>query len=292
MNDKLALQHEQASLKTDSSGAFRPENLAQAMQLADMLANSNFVPQAFKGKPGDVLVAMQMGSEVGLSTMQALQNIAPINGRPSIWGDAVLGLALNDPRCQDVIETFDNETQTATCTVKIRNRTDVVRTFSLEDAKRAGLAGKKGPWQEYRQRMLQMRARGFAIRDAFPDVLRGLTLREEAQDLPAPVEAQAEEIPPPQSKSATARLKARKQQAEEPAQEAEPEPEETLAEESSDDFDPATVAMEAMAYIRAATTMDELEAADWSQVRKLSDELRKQVRDAYAAKKDELGGEG
>lgn len=292
MTSRLAKYDERQALKTDSSGAFKPDNLAQAMQLAEMLAESNFVPQAFKGKPGDVLVAMQMGAEVGLSHMQALQNIAPINGRPSIWGDAVLGLALNDPRCLDVIETFDEETQTATCTVKIRNRTDVVRTFSLEDAKRAGLAGKKGPWQEFRRRMLQMRARGFAIRDAFPDVLRGLSLREEAQDLPAPVEAQAEEAPPPPSKSATARLKARKQQAEEPAQEAEPEPEEPPAEEVSDEADPATTAMEAMAYIRAAQTMDELEAADWTPVKSLSDDLKKQVRDAYAAKKAELGGEG
>jgi TusA-related sulfurtransferase len=36
--------------------------------------------------------------------------------------------------------------------------------------------------------MLQMRARGFALRDAFPDALQGLILAEEAHDHPREVE--------------------------------------------------------------------------------------------------------
>ncbi len=53
-----------------------------------------------------------------------------------------------------------------------------------KDAKRAGLWGKGGPWTAYPKRMLQMRARGFALRDAFPDVLKGMISVEEAQDYP------------------------------------------------------------------------------------------------------------
>jgi hypothetical protein len=58
--------------------------------------------------------------------------------------------------------------------------------FSVTDAKKAQLWGKGGPWSQYARRMLQMRARGFALRDAFPDVLRGLITAEEAQDYPTP----------------------------------------------------------------------------------------------------------
>ena len=58
----------------------------------------------------------------------------------------------------------------------------------LDDAKRAGLLGKKGPWTEYPQRMLQMRARSWALRDGFADVLKGLSVREEAQDIPETIE--------------------------------------------------------------------------------------------------------
>jgi len=52
----------------------------------------------------------------------------------------------------------------------------------VEDAKRAGLWAKQGPWTAYPKRMMQMRARGFALRDAFPDVLKGMITAEEAQD--------------------------------------------------------------------------------------------------------------
>jgi hypothetical protein len=65
----------------------------------------------------------------------------------------------------------------------------VVR-FSMADAKRAGLAGKAGPWTQYPGRMLTLRARGFALRNAFADALRGLITAEEAQDYPVVVEPQ------------------------------------------------------------------------------------------------------
>jgi hypothetical protein len=67
---------------------------------------------------------------------------------------------------------------------KRKNRTEVISKYSVEDAKRAGLWNKQGPWTQYPKRMLQMRARGFALRDAFPDVLKGLITVEEAQDYP------------------------------------------------------------------------------------------------------------
>jgi hypothetical protein len=56
--------------------------------------------------------------------------------------------------------------------------------FSVADAKKAGLWGKSGPWTQYPSRMLQLRARGFALRNAFADALRGLVTAEEAQDYP------------------------------------------------------------------------------------------------------------
>jgi hypothetical protein len=60
----------------------------------------------------------------------------------------------------------------------------VTVSFSVSDAKRAGLWGKSGPWANYPERMLKYRARGFCLRDAFPDVLKGLITIEEANDYP------------------------------------------------------------------------------------------------------------
>ncbi len=160
---------------------YAPANLSEAMRLADMIARSDLAPKDYKGKPGNVLIAMKMGHELGLSSMQAVQNIAVINGRPSVWGDAMLALCQAHADFEDIIETDDG--QTATCTVKRRGRSPTTRTFSMEDAKRAGLLGKQGPWTNYPARMRQMRARGFALRDAFADALRGLSSAEEQQDV-------------------------------------------------------------------------------------------------------------
>jgi hypothetical protein len=158
-----------------------------AYRFAKMVAASDFAPKDFKGKPESCLLAIQHGSEVGLSPMQSLQSIACINGRPSVWGDAALALVMGSPVCEHVSEGIDGEGEqmAAICVAKRRGyeKATVVR-FSVADAKKAGLWGKSGPWTQYPKRMLQLRARGFALRDAFPDVLKGLVTAEEAQDYP------------------------------------------------------------------------------------------------------------
>jgi hypothetical protein len=178
-----------------------------AFRFATMVAKSDFAPKDFKGKPESCLLAIQHGSEIGLSPMQSLQNIACINGRPAIWGDAALAVAMASAVCESVTETIDGdgENMVATCTAKRRGyeRPTVVR-FSVADAKKAGLWGKSGPWTQYPRRMLQLRARGFALRDAFPDVLKGLVTAEEAQDYqttpatPEPVVVRPKFDTPPQ----------------------------------------------------------------------------------------------
>jgi hypothetical protein len=72
----------------------------------------------------------------------------------------------------------------ATCTVWRKGGTKHTQSFSQADAQKAGLWGKSGPWTQYPKRMLQMRARGFALRSQFADALAGLITREEAEDMP------------------------------------------------------------------------------------------------------------
>ena len=169
---------------------FAPATLTEAVQFSEMLASSSMVPRAYQGKPQDVLVCVQWGYEMGLAPMQALQNIAVINGKPSVYGDAAMALVQASPVCEDVEEYFEDEgtpNPVAVCVAKRKGRKPVTARFSVEDAKRAGLWGKQGPWSAYPKRMMQMRARGFALRDAFPDVLKGMITAEEAQDYPSDV---------------------------------------------------------------------------------------------------------
>lgn len=170
-----------------TQGHFAPKTLDQMMDLANMVISSGLAPSTLKGSPQAVLIAMQHGMELGLAPMQAIQSIAVINGRPSIWGDAALALAMAHPDFEDIEETFERgataEDMLAKCEVKRKGRSSVVRTFSVGDARKAGLWDKAGPWKQYPKRMLQMRARSFAIRDSFPDALKGVAIVEEMRDV-------------------------------------------------------------------------------------------------------------
>jgi hypothetical protein len=160
--------------------------LDDAWRFAKMVVASGLAPSHYN-TPEKVIIACQYGAEVGLSKMQSLQSIAVINGRPSMWGDALPGLVWGSGLCEDIKETIDGKAaeRTATCIVKRKGaETPITATFSMADADRAGLLKKAGPWTQYPDRMLKIRARAFALRDAFADVLRGLQVREELEDIP------------------------------------------------------------------------------------------------------------
>ena len=180
MSNALAAQQSTA-LRPAGQFDLSPQTFDQAITFSQYLADSDMVPKDFKGKPGNCLIAMQWGSELGLKPLQSLQNLAVINGRPALWGDAVIALVMASPVCEYVTE--DDDGHTATCRVKRKGAPEQTRTFSMDDAQKAGLAGKQGPWSQYPKRMRQMRARAFALRDVFPDVLRGMPVAEELQDM-------------------------------------------------------------------------------------------------------------
>jgi hypothetical protein len=170
--NNLALHEETFSLA--------PRNLGEAMEFAKIIASSDMVPKDYINKPGNVLVAVQTGAEIGLKPMQSLQGISVINGRPGVWGDAMWALVISHPEYED--STEDKSDTSCTITLKRRGRSAVVVTFNMEDAKKAGLAGKAGPWQTAPKRMLQLRARAFAARDLFADALKGIKSVEELRD--------------------------------------------------------------------------------------------------------------
>jgi len=180
------------------SGAsfLRPQSIEEAWRVAKYIAESDLAPKDYQGKPQNAIIAVMMGAEVGLAPMQAIQNIAVINGRPSLWGDAMLALVRNHPEFESISETFDDASMTAKCVIKRRGNEAHTVKFSKEDATKAGLWGKQGPWTHYAKRMLQLRARGFCCRDTFPDALRGLSSAEESRDLPVDITAQTTRTDP------------------------------------------------------------------------------------------------
>ncbi len=105
-----------------------------------MAAKSQLVPKEYRNQPEDIMLAVQLGSEVGLRPMQALQNIAVINGRPAVWGDALPGLCKASPVYDDIIETCENEHEpdqlVAVCIAKRHGSTPRHRAL-LRDGRQA-----------------------------------------------------------------------------------------------------------------------------------------------------------
>ena len=171
------------------SNLINVSNWNEAMSAAEKISQSNLCPPNFKGKKEDIITAWAMGSELGLKPLQSLQNISVINGKPCLYGDGMLALVKNDPRCLGVQESIEGEAEETTAVCSVKRKYDgehtetTVSKFSIKDAKRAKLFNRP-VWQSYPLRMLQMRARGFALRNAFPDVLSGFISKEEAEDYP------------------------------------------------------------------------------------------------------------
>jgi hypothetical protein len=171
-------------------------SLEGAYRFANYVVASGFAPKGME-KPEAVLIAVQLGAEIGLTPMAALQNIGVINGRPGIFGDAALALVRGSGLCDKYSQsvTGEGDGRTATVMTKRKDGTEIVTTFSVADAKKAGLWGKAGPWSQYPDRMLVFRARGFNLRDNFGDVLKGMRTTEELADIPRDITAEVDVKP-------------------------------------------------------------------------------------------------
>lgn len=166
--------------------AIVPQTVEEVFRIAKAIAASGLAPNGMKTAE-QITIAIMHGAEIGLPPMQAVQRIAVVNGRPTIWGDAVPALLLSRGfRIEESMDGVD-DARGATCRVIRPDGSKIERRFSIGDAKQAGLWGKVGPWKQYPDRMLQMRARGYAARDGAADVLAGLYLNEEVSDIDATV---------------------------------------------------------------------------------------------------------
>lgn len=203
--------------------ALVPDSLDGIRQMAKEIARSGMAPKSYMRDPKredqgyseeKITVGIMHGLEVGLTPMAALQSIAVVNGMPTIWGDGALALLLSSGEVEDHEETFRDgpplkregrnhgeyvevPNPIAVCMFKRKGRErPIVREFGYADAVAAELLG-KDTYKKYLKRMLQMRARAWAMRDAFSDILRGLAIREEAMD----IEPEAPPPPPRPSRS-------------------------------------------------------------------------------------------
>ena len=162
-----------------------PQSFDEAWRIGNAVCVAGMAPKGLD-TPEKATVAILHGLEVGMSPMVALQSIAVIGGRPCIWGDGALGLVQGSGKMETIKETVEgtDDNRVAICRVVRRGDPEPkIGRFSVQDAKTAKLWTKSGPWTDYPERMLKMRARAWALRDGFADVLKGLAIAEEVRDI-------------------------------------------------------------------------------------------------------------
>lgn len=170
------------STKSTNLPAFcNPQTIEEADIVCQRMAQSGLVPKSFANRPNDIFVAMMCCHSLNMPIFQGLQSIAVINGKPSLYGDAVLALVRSSPAFESIKEEIKPGVS-ATCTVKRKGEEPHTQTFTMDQALHAGLLTRNPVWKTYPDRMMQMRARSYALRDVFPDVLMGMNIAEEVMD--------------------------------------------------------------------------------------------------------------
>jgi hypothetical protein len=154
-------------------------------ELAELIANTEFVPRGLRGNQPAIAACILYGHEVGLGPMQSLAKIAVIDGRPTLSAEAQRALILHAGH-----ELWIEESTNARAVIAGRRRGDKNTsrvTWTLDDAKRAGIAGRRN-WQTYPRQMLLARASAELARAIFADAIGGLAATEEFEAETAPGE--------------------------------------------------------------------------------------------------------
>lgn len=178
-----AIQSSIQQVSKKESLMFSPSNIDEIIRFSEYIKHSAMIPERFRGKPADIVIGILMSIRLGLDPIGGLQQLKVINDKMIMSTDGIMALVRGHPDFEDIEETFDEVTMTATCVVKRKRQKPIVRSFSKKDAELARLWNKpRSPWCEYPVRMLQMRARGFALRDSFADAIHGVMPQEEVED--------------------------------------------------------------------------------------------------------------
>ena len=160
----------------------------ELLEMANIYYKSKLLPNHLT-TPESAYIAMRWCLSLQIDPFLGLRDIFVIDNIPSIRTEAAIAMVESSGFSEDIEQYFEgnpfDDTYTAVCKVKRKGRKEHVSKFSVKDAKTAGLWGKKTPngkptsWVSYPHRMLMYRSVGFALRDIYPDVLRGARLYEE-----------------------------------------------------------------------------------------------------------------
>lgn len=176
-----------------NNGVLELKDSDELWRVASLFLRSNALPIHFKNTE-QVFMAMQYLKARGLDPLVSIRQTMIVNGSINIWGDLPKALVLQSGLCEQFDEilfdkgyvtisfenkNLDSDLFGAACTVKRKGSPAVTKTFTVQQARNAGLIDKdKSLYKKYMERMIQMKARGLAIKDEFSDVISGCAILE------------------------------------------------------------------------------------------------------------------
>jgi len=155
------------------------------IEKAKIIASSDLLPPSFKGKPGNILLAIELAQDLGVSPFSVIQNVNVIHGKLSFSSTFLLALLRKSKEFKKVDFVLDNELKT--CFVKATRSDDSTISgppVSLEMARSEGWSTKAGSkWKTMPELMLRYRAAAFFVRSCVPELLFGFQTQDEIEDL-------------------------------------------------------------------------------------------------------------
>lgn len=125
------------------------------------------------------------GHELGLSPAQSLRGIYVVKGKPVLAADTMVAVVRRSGLCESW-RTVESTPERCTITTRRKGETrDAERTWTIADAKRAGLLT-SGTWGAYPAAMLRHRCAADLARQEYPDVILGMYDPEEMESVAAP----------------------------------------------------------------------------------------------------------
>lgn len=165
----------------DKALAIIPRDVQEVRALSDSLSKSNLLPPDLRGKAAEVFVTVLAGLELGMPPMAALRGIHVIKGKPVLAADAMVGVVLGRGVAKYFRCLAETDTEVTYETHRDGSPEPQRCTWSMADAKRAGLDGDN--WRKYPRAMLKARCKSMLARDVYPDVLAGCYDETEADEV-------------------------------------------------------------------------------------------------------------
>lgn len=141
---------------TEKTDLVNPIVWKQMKGMAKTMIESRAMPAHIQNE-AQAIVVMQMGYEMGMKPMQAINSLYIVNGQVTVWGKAIAAQFIK----HGYRLSFKDEPNKTTVTATHRNGFEATETFTFEEAEKSGYTksskGLKFGWREGANRNLKLR---------------------------------------------------------------------------------------------------------------------------------------